>query len=317
MVAASRPRTAYSLTDTTPARTVWVYRNGDPFYLGRKFVINHRYVRTFEAFLIQLNEGVPTPFGVRNVYTPREGHSVKDLPELQSGGKYVAAGREQFRKLNVFTNGDTLIAPVKILIPRFILTKWDRVLGMINEKVILRCGRIHRLYTLHGHLVHGPEELEDNQFYIACSKEKFQSLRYWQHPKVPGHIRRNFDHRTPKLRKSPKRKGSDTHTSRSKTPDHLPVQASAEQPKVEEGERRSVFYARSKKACPEAVPKELSSEDGRSVFKAEKSQKETEEAQEVQDARDVQIDLPVDQMKEDVQMKEDDQYEDQNNQVCT
>ncbi|XP_015280843.1 PREDICTED: doublecortin domain-containing protein 2C [Gekko japonicus] len=233
MVAAPRSRAVYSLTDVTPARTIWVYRNGDPFFLGRRFVINHRYIPTFEAFMIQLNEGVATLFGVRNVYTPREGHSVKDLTDLHSGGKYVAAGREKFKKLNyfgigakkpqrkkkdevirpvvhsniqvpsrwqsfynkpqilnVFTNGDTLIAPVKILIPRFTLTKWDRVLGVINEKVLLRSGGIHRLYTLHGQLVHGPEELEDNQFYVACSKERFQSLPYWQHPKVPGSIRR-------------------------------------------------------------------------------------------------------------------------------
>ncbi|KAL8172829.1 UNVERIFIED_CONTAM: hypothetical protein K2H54_024840 [Gekko kuhli] len=99
MVAAARSRTVYSLTDATPARTIWVYRNGDPFFLGKKFVINHRYVPTFEAFMIQLNESVQTPFGVRNVYTPQGGHSVNDLTDLHSGGKYVAAGREKFRKL--------------------------------------------------------------------------------------------------------------------------------------------------------------------------------------------------------------------------
>lgn len=99
MVAASRARAVYSLTDVTPARTIWVYRNGDPFFVGRKFVVNHRYVPTFEAFMIQLNEGVETPFGVRNVYTPREGHSINELTDLHSGGKYVVAGRERFRKL--------------------------------------------------------------------------------------------------------------------------------------------------------------------------------------------------------------------------
>lgn len=89
----------YSLTDSTPARTIWVYRNGDPFYLGRKFIINSRYVPTFEAFMIQLNEGVPTPFGVRKLYTPSQGHIITDLPDLQQGGRYVVAGREKFRKL--------------------------------------------------------------------------------------------------------------------------------------------------------------------------------------------------------------------------
>lgn len=99
MVAAPPLRAVYSLTDTTPARTIWVYRNGDAFYLGRKFVINHRYMPNFEAFMIQLNEGVETPFGVRKVYTPRQGHSVLDLADLQQGGRYVVAGRERFKKL--------------------------------------------------------------------------------------------------------------------------------------------------------------------------------------------------------------------------
>uniref|UniRef100_A0A670J057 Doublecortin domain-containing protein n=1 Tax=Podarcis muralis TaxID=64176 RepID=A0A670J057_PODMU len=146
MVGATRPRAVYSLTDVTPARTIWVYRNGDPFYLGRKFVINHRYVPNFEAFMIQLNEGVATPFGVRKIYTPRQGHSVMDLTDIEQGGRYVVAGRERFRKLNlficpfdsVFTNGDMLIPPVKILLPKFTLKSWNGVLGLINEKVSSR-----------------------------------------------------------------------------------------------------------------------------------------------------------------------------------
>lgn len=99
MVGTAQSRAVYGLTDSTPARIIWVYRNGDPFYLGRKFIINPRYVPTFEAFMIQLNEGVPTPFGVRKLYTPSQGHMITDLPELQQGGRYVVAGREKFRKL--------------------------------------------------------------------------------------------------------------------------------------------------------------------------------------------------------------------------
>uniref|UniRef100_A0A670YVK9 Doublecortin domain containing 2C n=1 Tax=Pseudonaja textilis TaxID=8673 RepID=A0A670YVK9_PSETE len=232
------PRAMHSLTDSTPARTIWVYRNGDPFYSGRKFIINPRYVPTFEAFMIQLNEGVPTPFGVRKLYTPSQGHTITDLPELQQGGRYVVAGREKFRKLNyadmwgklelafkileflfllqirpvvhsnikvpskwqsiynkprninVFTNGNLLIPPMKILIPRFTLNNWNGVLALVNEKVIPRSGGIRRLFTLNGQPVDGPDKLEDNQFYIACGKERFQHLPYWQHPKVPENIRR-------------------------------------------------------------------------------------------------------------------------------
>ncbi|XP_077209573.1 doublecortin domain-containing protein 2C isoform X2 [Paroedura picta] len=365
MVAASRSRAAYSLTDVTPARTIWVYRNGDPYFPGRRFVVNHRYMPTFEAFMIQLNEGLPTPFGVRSVYTPREGHSVNDLTDLYSGGKYVAAGREKFKKLNYFRIGakkpqrrkkEEVIRPVvhsniqvpskwqsfynKPLILKFTLTKWDRVLTLINEKVLLRSGGIHRLHTLHGQLVHGPEELEDNQFYVACGNEKFQSLPYQQHPKVPDNVRRNLREGTPESPKPPKRKTEpmqgthfckqsedsmfksiykspqlqtaespkrpDTYTSRSKaSPCHSPVQSPKEKPKKEEGNRQSAYYARSKKASPERAPKELSSDDGHSVFKAVEKQKETEEAKEIPEDKDVKVDVPVDQAPAETVQEED------------
>ncbi|KAH0621997.1 hypothetical protein JD844_023862 [Phrynosoma platyrhinos] len=304
MVGATRPsRLAYSLTDVTPARTIWVYRNGDPYYLGRKFVINHRYVPNFEAFMIQLNEGVPTPFGVRNIYTPRQGHSVTDLPDLQQGGRYVVAGRERFKKLNyfnigvkkpyrkkeevirpvvhsniqvpskwqsiynkprninVFTNGDMLIPPIKILIPKFTLKNWNGVLGVINEKVCPRSGGVHRLYTLNGHCVHGPDDLEDNQFYVGCSKEKFKHLPYWQHPKVPEYIRRAPDLTGQgifltllDLQKSPIQKSDDMEPS---------------------------------------------------VYKAQQSPREIEGAQEIQDDKNIQVEVPFDQVPAEVVQEED------------
>ncbi|XP_063110487.1 doublecortin domain-containing protein 2C isoform X2 [Cavia porcellus] len=91
------PRT---LVDTTPAKTILVYRNGDQFYVGRKFVLSRRRVATFETLLEQLTEQVAVPFGVRRLYTPTRGHQVLELDALQTGGKYVAAGRERFKKLD-------------------------------------------------------------------------------------------------------------------------------------------------------------------------------------------------------------------------
>ncbi|KAM6149579.1 doublecortin domain-containing protein 2C [Erethizon dorsatum] len=91
------PRT---LVDTTQAKTILVYRNGDQFYVGRKFVLSRRRVVTFEALLDLLTEQVAVPFGVRRLYTPVRGHQVLELDALQAGGKYVAAGRERFKKLD-------------------------------------------------------------------------------------------------------------------------------------------------------------------------------------------------------------------------
>ena len=39
------------------------------------------------------------PFGVRRLFTPTRGRPVLELDSLQAGGKYVAAGRERFKKL--------------------------------------------------------------------------------------------------------------------------------------------------------------------------------------------------------------------------
>ncbi|XP_007956086.2 doublecortin domain-containing protein 2C [Orycteropus afer afer] len=92
----------YSLIDTTPAKTILVYRNGDQYYVGKKFVFNRRRVASFEAFLNQLNEEIEVPFGVQRIYTPTHGRQVQELDNLQQGGKYVAAGREGFKKLDYF-----------------------------------------------------------------------------------------------------------------------------------------------------------------------------------------------------------------------
>ncbi|XP_028844067.1 doublecortin domain-containing protein 2C [Denticeps clupeoides] len=83
-----------------PPKTVVVYRNGDVFYPGRKFVINQR-TATFESFLGNVTSVIEAPFGaVRNLYTSREGHRILDLDQLEHGESYVAAGRERFKQLD-------------------------------------------------------------------------------------------------------------------------------------------------------------------------------------------------------------------------
>ncbi|XP_078391866.1 doublecortin domain-containing protein 2-like [Cetorhinus maximus] len=87
-------------------KCVRVYRNGDPFYAGRKFVINERQISTFEAFLKEVTNGLEAPFGaVRNIYTPQQGHRVYQLEELDTGKQYVAGGKERFKKLDYIQIG--------------------------------------------------------------------------------------------------------------------------------------------------------------------------------------------------------------------
>ncbi|XP_078397812.1 doublecortin domain-containing protein 2 isoform X2 [Cetorhinus maximus] len=204
------------------AKSVIVYRNGDPFFTGRRFLINKQ-VSTFDTFLNQVTKGINAPFGaVRNIYTPKEGHRVFDLDDLENGASYVAAGVEKFKTLdylqittkkpqkktnemirpvvhsriivsarwrkynyepctiNIFTNGDLLIPPVRLLLPKYTIQDWNRVLALITEKVHLRTGAVQRLCTLDGRSLLGAAELENNQYYVAVGSEKFKKLPYYQ-----------------------------------------------------------------------------------------------------------------------------------------
>uniref|UniRef100_A0AAY4ALF9 Doublecortin domain-containing protein n=1 Tax=Denticeps clupeoides TaxID=299321 RepID=A0AAY4ALF9_9TELE len=202
-----------------PPKTVVVYRNGDVFYPGRKFVINQR-TATFESFLGNVTSVIEAPFGaVRNLYTSREGHRILDLDQLEHGESYVAAGRERFKQTSlssralsseprerlftlackslgalvvhfhaaseiVFTNGGSLVPPARIMIPKYTLRSWENVLAMVTEKVRLRTGAVQRLCRLDGTIVLNAGELENNQYYVAVGAEKFRWLPYF--PWVPN-----------------------------------------------------------------------------------------------------------------------------------
>ena len=45
---------------------------------------------------------------------------------------------------SVFTNGDIFVPPARILIPKFTLSSWEKVLALVTEKVELRTGAVHR-----------------------------------------------------------------------------------------------------------------------------------------------------------------------------
>uniref|UniRef100_G3P2Y5 Si:dkey-25g12.4 n=1 Tax=Gasterosteus aculeatus aculeatus TaxID=481459 RepID=G3P2Y5_GASAC len=202
-----------------PTKTIVVYKNGDAFFTGKKRVLNPRHLSTFDNFLTSLTEELAAPFGaVRRLHTPAEGHRVHGLDDLKHRGVYVAVPRRkscfqssmlgslvvtrhhhhQFSiplllkadfflssfffvdSHSVFINGDLLVDPVRIRIPKYTLRSWESVLAMVTEKVRLRTGAVYRLCTVDGRPVSDLAELQNNRYYVAVGAKKFQHLPYVQ-----------------------------------------------------------------------------------------------------------------------------------------
>ncbi|XP_067863129.1 doublecortin domain-containing protein 2B [Heptranchias perlo] len=88
------------------AKNVVVFKNGDPFFTGRKLVVNQRQILTFETFLNEVTNNINASVAVRNIYTPSGGHRVLELNDLQNGCHYVATGFEKFKKLDYLQKGN-------------------------------------------------------------------------------------------------------------------------------------------------------------------------------------------------------------------
>uniref|UniRef100_A0A8D0HGJ7 Doublecortin domain containing 2B n=1 Tax=Sphenodon punctatus TaxID=8508 RepID=A0A8D0HGJ7_SPHPU len=170
------------------AGNVVVYRNGDPFFHGRKFVVNQRQFLTFEAFLNEVTSTIHAPVAVRNIYTPRQGHRVTELGELQNGCQYVAAGFERasldlavavcFVYPSVFRNGDLLSPPFRLLLSTSALLEWNTVLGLLTERANLHSGSVRKLFRLDGVPISSGDELVSGEYYVAVGLEKYKNLPY-------------------------------------------------------------------------------------------------------------------------------------------
>ncbi|XP_068792509.1 doublecortin domain-containing protein 2C [Struthio camelus] len=345
MVASPAPPPGCSRADLVPARTVLVYLNGDPFFPGKKFVINRRHVPTFEALLAQLSEAVAAPYGVRALYTPRQGHRVRQLGDIEQGGRYVAAGLEKFKKLdyieigikkqqgkrkevmikpvvhstirvpsrwqciynkprhiNVFTNGEMIKPPIKFIIPRFTLKNWNCVLALINEKMLLRSGGVHRLYTLDGRAVHSSDGLEDNHFYVAVGRENFKPLPYWRSPRVPSEVRCLYGESRASSRRSKKKKAR-SEKPRVRKSSSIPPGKPVKNLGVEDEKVNSDFHGKSKKASPKRTSDPALAKAS-SIFTADKPREEVQGAEEVQDDKNVQVEMPIDQIPAEIVQEE-------------
>uniref|UniRef100_A0A3B4AP81 Doublecortin domain-containing protein n=1 Tax=Periophthalmus magnuspinnatus TaxID=409849 RepID=A0A3B4AP81_9GOBI len=166
-------------------KNIIVYRNGDGYFVGRKIVVYPR-VSTLDILLDYLSSvqagtglGQVAQFGaVRRLYTV-QGLRVRRLNQVEAGGRYVAAGF-QLKHVVVFTNGEVLVPPVRIRVPKYTLKSWDNVLAMVTEKVCLRSGAVHGLCTMDGRPLSSPAQLRNQQHYVAVGTGRFKALPYDQ-----------------------------------------------------------------------------------------------------------------------------------------
>ncbi|XP_020637211.3 doublecortin domain-containing protein 2 [Pogona vitticeps] len=338
----SSPSTKATCLSQPVVKSVMVYRNGDPFFPGRRVVIHEKKVSSFDVFLKEVTGGVNASFGaVRNIYTPRGGHRIRQLDEIQSGEHYVAGGREAFKKLNyldigepkkrppesnnelaledvkpvthsrinvsarfrkplqepcsifLIANGDLISPAVRLFIPRKALTQWDRVLEMVTEKVTLRSGAVHRLYTLDGKLVENGLDLENGQFYVAVGRDKFKKLPYSEliFSKSTTRSYGSKASSLPLVGGSGKSKGSSKSTDTVET-------VSPQSPKEKEKHGQNQESKKPVRVKENVKPVTKShvfpkNEDG--VYKAGKKRSEMRGAVEVQEDEDTQTEVPVDQ----------------------
>ena len=78
-------------------KRLFLYQNGHDAVF-KTFVYNSRSVRDFNSFLNQVTMAVNAPAAVRNIFTPHEGHRVKNLDKLKDGASYVVGGKEGFKQ---------------------------------------------------------------------------------------------------------------------------------------------------------------------------------------------------------------------------
>uniref|UniRef100_A0A8R1HUK5 Doublecortin domain-containing protein n=1 Tax=Caenorhabditis japonica TaxID=281687 RepID=A0A8R1HUK5_CAEJA len=71
-------------------RKISIYKNGDRFHRGVKFVINPRVVKNMEPLLNQINDRIELSHGAKKLYTA-DGKVVNSIKELEDGKIYVAA----------------------------------------------------------------------------------------------------------------------------------------------------------------------------------------------------------------------------------
>ncbi len=75
-------------------------RNGDKFFEGVKVNVSKRIVKSWDVLLSDLSTKINLPAGVRNVYTPENGHKLTRLSQLEHHRTYVCGSTEPFKRID-------------------------------------------------------------------------------------------------------------------------------------------------------------------------------------------------------------------------
>ncbi|KAM5158143.1 doublecortin domain-containing protein 2 [Mantella aurantiaca] len=367
-------RSLAPLAQQPAVKAVHVYRNGDPFFRGRRMLIHEKRVGTFEVFLKDVTGGVQAPFGaVRNLYTPKNGHRVTSLDDLQPGEFYVAGGRESFKKMDylhigenkrktidpmsqtpseeqdlsaevkpvshsrinvsarfrknfqepctvfLIANGDVMNPVIRLLIPRRVLDQWELVLAMVTDKVKLRNGAVHKLYTLDGTPLQDGSELENGQFYVAVGRDKFKKLPYNDLIFSKASVRRSYGSKASSLppingyRKSKENRHERQIKSTGGSTDTVDniISPQPPKPKPKKNPESQILNkpvrVKQKKEINNNI---IYTENDDGIFKAGEDRSEMWGASEVQEDENTKVEVPVDQrvaetVEEEVQDHED------------
>lgn len=210
----------------------------------------------------------------------------------------------------LIANGDLINPAARLLIPRKALNQWDHVLQMVTEKITLRSGAVHRLYTLEGKLVENGAELENGQFYVAVGRDKFKKLPYSELLFDKSTMRRSYGQKAsslPPIVGSKKSKGSGNDRQSKSTVGSS--DNSSPQPPKRKGKKENVNLEKPTKRkqniklknSPQTIP---NSDEG--IFKAGAERSETRGAAEVQEDEDTQVEIPVDQRPAEIVDEEED-----------
>ncbi|XP_040351916.1 doublecortin domain-containing protein 2C isoform X4 [Herpailurus yagouaroundi] len=315
-------RRSHVLVDTTPAKTILVYRNGDAFFVGRRLVVPRRRVPTFQALLEQLTEQVDVPFGVRRLFTPTRGHPLRELQALQAGGKYVAAGREPFKKLDyihIVPRKPGKMSKLKEIKPVVhcdlnVPSRWQTFQRTSRHVNVFTNGRLfippvkiiipkfsltewNSVLAMIGEKVFplgGVQKLFTMNGHLLDNSKDLQDNHFYV-AAGPETFKYFPYWKSSKVPREVQRKYADIEKySREKKKEDSKGKETHKHDSIPREERDSVFYARAGKKKTLVEPSFQSGSEG-DVFRAQTPSADTQEAPEVKEDSSLQVEVPVDQ----------------------